>query len=269
MRQGESRVDDDATKLREKSRGSEWRRHKWGMRRRDGEACVRRSWARGVGFLCGFEMWGGHARRGARAIVSILNFKGARRGAPSKNFWWFTTRAAALPVAMPEDTQALAEKLVKKMSVDDMRMLMCKEGAREKQRLCCPFSRDAPPFYSRRLASLLQQQEFSRRQSRTRSTTSMRWARRLLSTRCRRTSRTSRPTRSRRWSSASSEATRMCRSRPRSTRKARALSRGGFSTYVQCVHMAGGLCGPCERGLSAGAADWVVYLCAHVLLCTM
>ena len=50
----------------------------------------------------------------------------------------------------------------------------------------------------------------------------------------------------------------MCRSRPRSTRKARALSRGGFSTYVQCVHMTGGLCGPCERGLSAGAADWVV-----------
>jgi len=54
----------------------------------------------------------------------------------------------------------------------------------------------------------------------------------------------------------------MCRSRPRSTRKARALSRGGCSTYVQCVHMTGGLCGPCERGLSAGAADWVVYLCA-------
>ena len=50
----------------------------------------------------------------------------------------------------------------------------------------------------------------------------------------------------------------MCRSRPRSTRKARALSRGGFSTYVQCVHMTGGLCGPCERGLSAGAADWAV-----------
>ena len=50
----------------------------------------------------------------------------------------------------------------------------------------------------------------------------------------------------------------MCRSRPRSTRKARTLSRGGFSTYVQCVHMTGGLCGPCERGLSAGAADWVV-----------
>ena len=129
------------------------------------------------------EMWGGHARRGARAIVSVLIFRATERcptRRPSENFWWtFDARAAALPVAMPEDTQALAEKLVKKMSVDDMRMLMCKEGAREKQRLFCPFSRDAPPFYSRRLASLLQQQEFSRRQSRTRSTTSMRWARRL------------------------------------------------------------------------------------------
>ena len=49
---------------------------------------------------------------------------------------------------MPEDTQALAEKLVKKMSVDDMRMLMCKEGAREKQSLFCPLSRDASVLFT-------------------------------------------------------------------------------------------------------------------------
>ena len=137
------------------------------------------------------EMWGGHARRGCdlcgdevflEIIVRLRRTKPeVPDAAPQAELLvdFRRTRAAALPVAMPEDTQALAEKLVKKMSVDDMRMLMCKEGAREKQRLFCPFSRDAPPFYSRRLASLLQQQEFSRRQSRTRSTTSMRWAKRL------------------------------------------------------------------------------------------